>query len=137
MNGRTARLGFGYQDSYLLMRVLEDVRDGLSDAWENGIDDAIHPVRFGIEANTRYAQPAESSGEPNLLDWDVFIRIGPTTELTEVKSGTVRKSDRRAFWLRLRRELGATNARVHPALVVDPDKISDLATWQGLASSAV
>src|SRR5437879_2994398 len=98
MSGRLARSGFRYQDCYLLSRVLESLRDEFGQAWTSvtgePFDIRADPARFGIEANTQH-QPELQQLQPqqDLLDWDVFVRIGETTELVEVKSGTVRKSD--------------------------------------------
>ena len=131
MSGIIARRGFSYQDSYLLLSVLEALGEEYSAVWNNARD-AYKPPRFGIEASTKTDAVWRPDGQ--LLDWDMLVRRDQGTELTEVKSGAVVKADRKHLWLRLRRELSlATRNEVRPRLVVDPDRLSGGEIWREFA----
>ncbi len=142
MSGCAARTGFHYQDLYLLFRVLQNASESLDAAWQNCIPD-IHKIldrngiRYGIEASPRIdaTNPQQTLGP----DWDVLVLASGKLEFAEVKSGTLSKEDRLAFWKRLRRELGSKSEEstdVVPVLVVDPNAAGDLTKWQNLAATA-
>lgn len=134
MSGYIARKGFRYQDLYLLMRVLEAVREVIDRSWTAGQTNVTLSLdqmswRFGIEALSRL----DASG---ILDWDVIVKSPGRTELAELKSGTVARDDRIAFWRRIRREGVDALERIHPVLVLDPDTAGTLEHFEGLAQVA-
>lgn len=134
VSGHLARKGFRYQDLYLLLRMLEVAGKELDQCWIQPAPNFAAaldtlPIRFGIEASPR----PDNAG---VLDWDVLVSNAQQLELAEVKSGSVDKDDRIAFWRRLRRELSSTSPQdVIPILVVDPDALSDLSLWSGFAKA--
>ena len=142
MSGSRARRGFRFQDAFLLSRVLDELRLVLSDAWnrpgesEAGWTDGLSHT-FGVEAKPR--SESASRLTENLLDWDVSARLPDRDEWIEVKSGSVSKEDRRAFWCRMRETLSALQddgGRFHPGLAADPTELDDLERWQELAVEA-
>jgi hypothetical protein len=143
MSGFVARSGFRYQDLYLLFRVLNNASNSLHDAWRSGVSDVISVldkdhVRYGIEAPRRVEISPATTTEPD-RDWDVLVLAKDRLEFAEVKSGTVSKQDRLAFWLRLRRELAkASDSKLNivPVLVVDPNTAGELEKWRQLSSQA-
>ena len=143
MSGHAARLGFRYQDLYLLLRVLQDASAYLDKAWNTGLPNGAglldgSPTRYGIEASLRTQGPADGTTVAG-PDWDVLVSHDDTLEFAEVKSGTISKDDRLAFWRRLRRELASSSSHVKavvPILVVDPDKAGELGKWEELATAA-
>jgi len=123
MGGDTARLGFRYQDLYLLRRIL----GAMAEHAETG----VRPdVTFGIEGK---ASPDLQGDSPV---WDVVLRLPTETEVAEVKSGAMSKAERSVFWERLRKEAGRTPVkRIIPKLVCDPGKIGNIDPWTGLATA--
>ena len=135
MNGGFARSGFRYQDLYLLHRLLGHARDVCRDAWALGTSDLLAMMdrcttKFGIEAAV-----TSELGQP---PWDVTIAIAALTEVTEVKSGAIDKTDREALWRRLRRTAASADRAksLTPVLVVDPETGGSLQKWDELASVA-
>jgi hypothetical protein len=142
MSGHVARKGFLFQDLYLLLRVLRTASESLDSAWRAGSDAIgaldLLPRRFGLEASASAA--AKATPDADSLDWDVVVLGESKFEFAEVKSSVVTKSDRIAFWRRLRRELARdsnASALLVPILVVDPSNSDKLNKWQELAQAAV
>jgi hypothetical protein len=142
MSGHIARKGFLFQDLYLLFRVLQTAGESLESGWRsasNNLVDQLNIVsqRFGIEASaTASGDDGEASSR---LDWDVLVRGDTKLEFAEVKSGSVTKTDRLAFWKRLRRELARvpdSDVLLLPILVVDPRKSDSLEKWEALPLAA-
>ncbi len=143
MSGHSARIGFHFQDLYLLFRVLRDASDSLEHAWQAAGLDVLQildnkGVRYGIEASPR-GPNAVCGGEESGTDWDVLVLAENKLEFAEVKSGAISKTDREALWRRLRREL--VNAprdptSIVPVLVVDPETAGSLSKWRELAGLA-
>lgn len=120
MSGALARKGFRFQDLYLLRRVLREAAEEFSHTVDSAISD---PAKFGIEAR---------ASAPNSPTWDSVVQYQKSREVIEVKSGTVTKADRVAFWKRLRREANVVRDKgIRPVLVVDPSS-EETTKWSAL-----
>lgn len=130
MGGDLARLGFRFQDLYLLLRVLKARADAYTQPPNSGADS----TSFGIEAKS-FVENEDSSEGPA---WDILIQCGTEVEIIEAKSGTISRQERSVFWRRLRSEHATPSANRHliPVLVVDPNRVGDLGRWQELAPLA-
>lgn len=135
MSGTDARLGFRFQDWFLLREVLIYLRRVLANSWRQGSiepreDISRCPVRFGVEAATT---PAEA--EPT---WDSLVIEDPRKRVIEVKSGEVDAKDRRTFWQRIRKEVARERIdETSPVLVVDPSKIGNCESFRELTKVAI
>lgn len=130
MSGSLARKGFRFQDLYLLHRVLiEAANRFMSRIDESGVAQRGPEPRFGIEATTSIGGKSP--------DWDIIIAYHDQLEVIEAKSGSISKSDRVAFWKRLRREgqFSKADNDVRAALAFDP-MAEDRAKWAELAMTA-
>ena len=125
MNGSLARKGFRFQDLYILHRILAEIGRRFVDAAGDQLKAESGESRFGIEVGT------DADRAP---DWDNVIEYGDRIEVIEAKSGNVSRSDRIAFWKRLRREPGlAKNSNIRAILVVDPSA-EETSKWEQLAN---
>jgi len=135
MGGTQARLGFRYQDAFLLLEVLTCIRRVLAISWSSGslnprLDIARCPVRFGVEAPTQAVQAVE---------WDTLSITDGTMTVSEVKSGQLKREDGRTLWRRLRREIAAkgnSGQLIVPRLVIDPARSEAAEAWRQLAHAA-
>src|SRR6266540_2559734 len=122
MSGALARKGFRFQDLYLLRRVLREAAEEFSHTVDGTV---FHQTKFGIEAR---------ASAPNSPTWDSVVQYLEGREVIEVKSGTVTKADRVAFWKRLRREANVVRDKhIRPVLVVDPSS-EEIRKWSALAT---
>jgi hypothetical protein len=124
MSGALARKGFRFQDLYLLRRVLREAAEEFSHTVDGTFFDQ---AKFGIEAR---------ASAPNSPTWDSVVQYPESREVIEVKSGTVTKADRVAFWKRIRREANVVRDKhIRPVLVVDPSS-EEIRKWSVLATVA-
>ena len=122
MSGALARKGFRFQDLYLLRRVLREAAEEFSHTVDGTV---FHQTKFGIEAR---------ASAPNSPTWDSVVQYLESREVIEVKSGTVTKADRVAFWKRLRKEANVVRDKhIRPVLVVDPSR-EEITKWRALAT---
>lgn len=127
MNGSLARKGFRFQDLYILHRILTEIGTRFSDTAEDHLRaEKDGQSKFGIEVGTNADRAP---------DWDNVIEYVDRVEVIEAKSGDVSRTDRIAFWKRLRREAGFAkkNSDVRAILVVDPSA-EDTSKWEQLAN---
>ena len=136
MSGVTARLGFRFQDGFLLREGLRQLHQVLAVSWQQGSLDPCSdirrcPIQFAIEAGATVSDAAP--------EWDsLFIEDG-RTKVLEIKSGQVSADDRRAIWRRIRKETAASVekiAQVDPVLVIDPSRTGNCDAFCKLAEFA-
>jgi hypothetical protein len=114
MGGASSLRGLaGYQQRYVTVRVLGEL--GRRALAENAPDPVL--IEFSIEGQTSDDAPS----------WDVrFAFSDGNVDLHECKDTTITRSDRLAFYDRLRKEVasGTPAERIGPVWVADPDKQS-------------
>src|ERR1035441_8870461 len=136
MSGVTARLGFRFQDGFLLREALRQLHQVLAVSWQQGNSDPRSdiprcPIQFAIETGATVSDAAP--------EWDSLVIEDGRTKVLEIKSGQVSADDRRAIWRRIRKETAASVekiAQVDPVLVIDPSRTGNCDAFCKLAEFA-
>jgi len=125
VSGPTSRRGFKFSDVYILDTALSGCLDSQLEILE-GAGSTPETV-FGVEAAPDGADS----------DWDVLAIKSKDIEVQEVKSGSVTASDRKSFWIRLRKTISETSGsdqKVLPRLVINSDsKPTSYNAWKNFA----
>jgi len=136
MSGVTARLGFRFQDWFLLREALRHLHQVLTISWQQGSRDPRSdirrcPIQFALEARVTISDAAP--------EWDSLVIEDGRIKVIEIKSGQMSADDRRALWRRIRKETAASvekMAQVDPVLVIDPSRAGNYDAFRKLAEFA-